>query len=284
MAAPGGGFAESYANVGHPGNTCKETRSAVQPMRSHAGQRFVATAQRPAAAGKDEVRPIGDAAETAARGRSGRRFRSALERKRDDAETGAHDAASAAAMAGWFRSESAAAPAGKTTAVSGPSGASAARAVDRILVGSGPDGAQARIRIGSGALAGTGDPAVERRRRACRRGAALDTRGDFAADAVIGDGRDQVAASGQGHRSVHDGVRRTLGRAARRRRGSRRRRRRRPRRNGRGPAGERAGVRPGDLSARRALVRRAPRARRCGRARRCRRSGRSGCRRSDRRP
>src|SRR6478752_3770175 len=42
MAAPGGGFAESYANVGRPGNTCKETRSAVQPMRSHAGQRFVA--------------------------------------------------------------------------------------------------------------------------------------------------------------------------------------------------------------------------------------------------
>ena len=106
----------------------------------------------PPAAGKDEVRPIGDASETAAHGRSGRRFRSALERKRDDGETGAHDAASAAAMAGWFRSESAGAPAGKTTAVSG---ASAARAVDRILVGSGPDGAQARIRIGSGALAGT---------------------------------------------------------------------------------------------------------------------------------
>jgi hypothetical protein len=109
----------------------------------------------PPAAGKDEVRPIGDASETAAHGRSGRRFRSALERKRDDVETGAHDAASAAAMAGWFRSESAAAPAGKTAAVSGPSAASAARAVDRILVGSGPDGAQARIRIGSGALAGT---------------------------------------------------------------------------------------------------------------------------------
>ena len=109
----------------------------------------------PPAAGKDEVRPIGDASETAARGRSGRRFRNALERKRDDAETGAGDAASAAAMAGWFRSESAAVPAGKMTAVSGPSGAAAARAVDRILVGSGPDGAQARIRIGAGALAGT---------------------------------------------------------------------------------------------------------------------------------
>ncbi len=31
----------------------------------------------------------------------------------------------------------------------------AARAVDRILIGAGPDGAQARIRIGSGALGGT---------------------------------------------------------------------------------------------------------------------------------
>jgi len=109
----------------------------------------------PATAGKDEVRPKGDAAETAAPARSGRRFRSALERKRDDPGTGAHDAASGAAMAGWFRSESAVAPAGKTTAVSGPSGASAARGVDRILVGSGPEGAEARIRIGTGALAGT---------------------------------------------------------------------------------------------------------------------------------
>jgi hypothetical protein len=106
----------------------------------------------PAAAGKEEVRPIGDVAETGARARSGRRFRSALEPKGHDPGTGAHDAASAAAMAGWFRPESAAVPACKTTAVSGPSGA---RAVDRILVGSGPDGAEARIRIGTGALTGT---------------------------------------------------------------------------------------------------------------------------------
>jgi hypothetical protein len=109
----------------------------------------------PPATGKDEVGPGGDAAETSARGRSGRRFRSALERKRDDAETGGAGAASAAAMAGWFRPESAPAPAGKTMAVSEPSAAVAARAVDRILVGAGPDGAEARIRIGSGALAGT---------------------------------------------------------------------------------------------------------------------------------
>jgi hypothetical protein len=109
----------------------------------------------PARAGKDEVRARDDAAETAARAGTGPRFRRALERKRDDGATGAHDGASAAAMAGWFRSESAGPPPGKTTAVPGPSGPPATRAVDRILVGSGPDGAEARIRIGAGALAGT---------------------------------------------------------------------------------------------------------------------------------
>src|SRR3954463_15510189 len=102
----------------------------------------------PSAAGKDEVRRVDPATATGARGRSGQRFRSALERKGEDAGTGAHDAASAAAMAGWFRSESLGTPAAKAPVVSGPS---AARAVDRILVGSGPDGAEARIRIGAGA-------------------------------------------------------------------------------------------------------------------------------------
>ncbi len=109
----------------------------------------------PSRGGKDEVRSPGDGAETVARAGTGPRFRRALERKRDDAATGAHDGASAAAMAGWFRSESAGAPPGKTTAVSGQSGTTAARAVERILIGSGPDGAEARIRIGAGALAGT---------------------------------------------------------------------------------------------------------------------------------
>jgi hypothetical protein len=108
----------------------------------------------PSTAGKDEVSPTRDAAGTGARGRSGRGFRSALERKRDAAEAGGHDAASAAAMAGWFRSEPTAASPGKTPAISGPSGV-AARVVDRILVGAGPDGAEARIRIGTGVLAGT---------------------------------------------------------------------------------------------------------------------------------
>jgi len=104
------------------------------------------------AATKDEVRSVGDAPENAARSGSGKRFRGTLKRKREDPGTGAHDGASAAAMAGWFRPESAAASTGKPAAVAG---ASAARPVDRVLVGSGPDGAEARIRIGAGALAGT---------------------------------------------------------------------------------------------------------------------------------
>ena len=161
-----------------------------KPMRSHAGQRVVARRGNPESPARTRFAPSVTPRRPRPMGVRGGAFGNALERKRDDPEAGGHDAASAAAMAGWFRSESAGAPAGKTTAVSGPSGASAARAVDRILVGSGPDGAQARIRIGSGALVGHGDPAFERRRRACRRGAALDTRGDFAADAVLGDGRD----------------------------------------------------------------------------------------------
>jgi hypothetical protein len=54
-------------------------------------------------------------------------------------------------MAGWFRSEPSVStgPPAAATAVGPP------RAVDRVLVGAGPDGAQARIRIGAGALAGT---------------------------------------------------------------------------------------------------------------------------------
>lgn len=105
-----------------------------------------------ATATKDEVRSVGDAPENGARSRSGKRFRSALERTRDATGTGMHDGASAAAMAGWFRPESAVVSTGKPVAVAG---ASAARPVDRVLVGSGPDGAEARIRIGAGALAGT---------------------------------------------------------------------------------------------------------------------------------
>ena len=111
-------------------------------------------AARASVASKDEVRSVGDEAADRARTRSGRGFRGTLERRRGDATGGAPDVASAAAMAGWFRPESM--PGGPPAAAPGrAAGVGAVRAADRILIGSGPDGAQARIRIGAGALAGT---------------------------------------------------------------------------------------------------------------------------------
>jgi hypothetical protein len=110
----------------------------------------------PTTAGKEEVRRAGDAEGPTRRAPPSRRFRNALERTQDDRGTGGtQDAASAAALAGWFRSESAGPPPATAIAVSGSSAASGPRAVDRVLIGSGLDGAEARIRIGAGALAGT---------------------------------------------------------------------------------------------------------------------------------
>jgi hypothetical protein len=99
-------------------------------------------------AGKEEVRTVGDEPGNSGRSRPGQGFRSTLERRRRDPIGGANEAASAAAMAAWFRPESA--PTAK-----GVAAVAAPRAVDRVLIGSGPGGAQARIRIGAGTLAGT---------------------------------------------------------------------------------------------------------------------------------
>jgi hypothetical protein len=110
----------------------------------------------PGGPAKDEVRAPHGERENAGRGRSGQRFRSVLDRKGREPGSGANadDAASAAAMAGWFRAESGGAA--QAPARAAPVAAtSRAGAVDRVLIGSGPDGAQARIRIGAGALAGT---------------------------------------------------------------------------------------------------------------------------------
>src|SRR5262245_6577151 len=108
----------------------------------------------PAAAGatpKEEARAAGDP--PAERPPSGAGFRRALDRKgrHPPGPGGQDDAAAAAAMAGWFRSEPPVATGrnAAVTAVAPP------RAVERVLVGAGPEGAQARIRIGAGALAGT---------------------------------------------------------------------------------------------------------------------------------
>ena len=99
---------------------------------------------------KDEVATVGDAAGTRARARPDRRFRNALERAQAEADAAVREAITGAAIAGWFRAESSAAGRSAATAVS-----SAPRAVDRILIGADREGAQARIRIGAGALAGT---------------------------------------------------------------------------------------------------------------------------------
>jgi len=105
-------------------------------------------------AGKEEVRSAAEQRTGDAQPRAGQGFRRALERGRcDPAGEGVNDGASAAALAGWFRSESAAAPA--VAKAAGVAGVAASRAVDRVLIGSGPEGAEARIRIGAGALAGT---------------------------------------------------------------------------------------------------------------------------------
>src|SRR5436190_17513734 len=104
---------------------------------------------------KEEVRSVGDERGTGAEARSGERFRDTLRRKRRGDSDG-RDAATAAAMTGWFRHETtSAAPAPAPVKPTGPAALGAARAVDRILIGSGPEGAQARIRISGGALAGT---------------------------------------------------------------------------------------------------------------------------------
>jgi hypothetical protein len=101
---------------------------------------------------KDEARAAADDRANDGRRRTGGSFRGALDGRRAAAAGG--DVASAAALAAWFRPESMAASYGAPPPR--PAAAvAAAGAIDRILIGAGPDGAQARIRIASGALAGT---------------------------------------------------------------------------------------------------------------------------------
>lgn len=113
----------------------------------------------PGAAGTDQSPAGGDHPARGVRRRPGAGFRDALERRARGTSSGdaTPDAASAAAMAGWFRSEPSriGGDDGAAGRAVGAPAVSNARAVDRILIGAGPDGAEARIRIGAGALAGT---------------------------------------------------------------------------------------------------------------------------------
>jgi hypothetical protein len=59
------------------------------------------------------------------------------------------EAATGAAMAGWFRAEVSPGPIARTSTAAPP------RPVDRVLIGACGDSGEARIQIGTGALAGT---------------------------------------------------------------------------------------------------------------------------------
>ena len=103
-----------------------------------------------AALGKDELRPRSPADEGRAR-RPRHNFRATLLPAHTSGRAaGAEpEPSTAATMTGWFRAEASPAAPSRTPAAAAP------RPVDRVLIGGTGDSAEARIQIGSGALAGT---------------------------------------------------------------------------------------------------------------------------------
>ena len=113
-----------------------------------------AAAPGPAAAvGKDELkpRPPTDEGRPARDRRPRQDFRAALlsPHAAGGAAGAEAETATAATMAGWFRAEVSQGSPSRTPAVAPP------RPVDRVLIGGAGDSAEARIQIGTGALAGT---------------------------------------------------------------------------------------------------------------------------------
>jgi hypothetical protein len=106
-----------------------------------------------AAVGKDESRSWPPAPEERpARDRRPRQdFRAALLSPRavERASGAETETTTGATMAGWFRAEVSVGPPSRTPATAAP------RPVDRVLIGGAGDSAEARIHIGTGALAGT---------------------------------------------------------------------------------------------------------------------------------
>jgi hypothetical protein len=106
-----------------------------------------------AAVGKEELRPLapGDDGRSARERRPRQDFRAALLSPRiaDRAAGTDPETATAATMASWFRAEVSLGPPSRTLAAALP------RPVDRVLIGGAGDSAEARIHIGTGALAGT---------------------------------------------------------------------------------------------------------------------------------
>ena len=255
-------------------------------MRWHAGQRFAARRRPPQSPARTRSAPSVTAAEPRRAARRGGAFASALERKRGDAEAGAPRRCFGGRDGGMVSLRISGGASGQDDGGQRAVGGRRRRgAVDRILVGSGPDGAQARIRIGAGALAGT----------------EIQLSSGAAGHVVEARLLTHAASSRQTLSVVMDEIRLRLrdrgivlsttapgtrGRAARRRRGepARRRGRRRAERTRRGQAGERAGVRPRrPVRASRARQARATRAALRACATLPERSGRWSCRRSDRR-
>jgi len=105
------------------------------------------------AVAKDELRPRSPPDEgQAARDRRPRQgFRAALLSSHTSGRPAGAEAetSTVAAMAGWFRAEA------STAAPSRTAPAAAPRSIDRVLIGGAGDSAEARIQIGTGALAGT---------------------------------------------------------------------------------------------------------------------------------
>jgi hypothetical protein len=98
----------------------------------------------------------GDGDATRRRPRSSARFRDALKRGSGNAESAGEAAGAAAGGPGWLRPEPlrvGTPPASTAPVAAGKLAANLAR-IDRLLVGSAGNEAEARIRIGSGALAG----------------------------------------------------------------------------------------------------------------------------------
>jgi len=106
-----------------------------------------------AAIGKDELRPrsVADEGRGARERRPRHDFRAALLSPHTSGRGAGPEAetSTAAAMAGWFRAEASPAAPSRTSAAAAP------RLVDRVLIGGAGDSAEARIQIGTGALAGT---------------------------------------------------------------------------------------------------------------------------------
>ena len=145
MAAPEGGFEQSYATGLWNGN-----RMWPLPMRSRAPMSDIPSGLGPAGKVKLDLTPRGAADGRHRADHAGGRFRAAL--GPGSSSLSDRTAGAAPPFCGWFPVE---VPVSVRRDVGTAGPAPASRITDRILVGRGADGCpEARIRFGTGALAG----------------------------------------------------------------------------------------------------------------------------------